>query len=147
LSLLRPSRVLAPVLAPVLAFLGPTPGLALDRAPPAICAAKLAQVKAGESADLSADVEWLSNYCDAATRDAAVNAIGEAAMNAGINDTVAASQDAARQARSGIAAAHHDASADSAPALVGIAQDGLAAMATPPPPTVVVVVPRRGHVP
>jgi len=118
----------------------PVACLAQDRAPAEACAGKLAQVQSGNSQDVAADVDWLSKYCNQATKDAALNAVGEAAMDGAINDVRAASQAAANQAKSNLAAVRAASNAATGQAMVGAMQDGAAAIAAGPVVAPVIVV-------
>ena len=127
---MTPRRFRIPTaLAAVVVGLSTAPWAAADQASPAVCADRLHQVQAGNTQNAVNDVQWLLENCPDATRDSQISSMGEAALDAAMQDAQATSQGAAAAARAGVSAAHAEANG-------GIGREMLSGMSSAPPPMV-----------
>jgi hypothetical protein len=97
---------------------------AQGKAPPEVCQAKLDRFLQGETQEVTADLEWFAAYCEPAIHERAVNAVGEATMEAALQDTKDATHEAAAAARDDMAAAHRAAAAASSDSLADAVANG-----------------------
>jgi hypothetical protein len=97
---------------------------AQGKAPPEVCQAKLDRFLQGETQEVTADLDWFATYCDPAIHERAVNAVGEATMEAALQDTKDATHEAAAAARDDMAAAHRAAAAASNDSLADAVASG-----------------------